>query len=301
VLELCDVAEDRRPELQAIAVERVAARRTATRFVPAAEARDQVERLVERTTDSSAWLEITESSEPRGWMWLAAEGEELVVYHLELDSSDAADEVLAALVERAQAQGARMIGLGVSDDAPALAALGALPGFTPRATNMVLPLDGDIADPAPLRLRPMSEAEFDVWVDGEVEGYAEELAATGLSPESALEHSRTQMAELIPDGVHSPGMEFFSALVDETVVGDLWLDMSQDMAFVYNIEVGSAHRRRGYGAAIMNAGARYCRDAGHPYLGLNVFAHNPNARALYDKLGYRVTVEYRALDVPDAG
>ena len=31
-----------------------------------------------------------------------------------------------------------------------------------------------------------------------------------------------------------------------------------------------------------------------------MFAHNPGARALYDQLGYRVTQDYRALDVPDA-
>jgi hypothetical protein len=37
-------------------------------------------------------------------------------------------------------------------------------------------------------------------------------------------------------------------------------------------------------------------------LGLNVFAHNPGARALYDRLGYRVTLDYRTLDVaPDGG
>ena len=73
------------------------------------------------------------------------------------------------------------------------------------------------------------------------------------------------------------------------------------MAFVYNVEVDEAQRRKGYGAAIMNAGARWSRDAGHPALGLNVFAHNPSARALYDKLGYRVTFDYCALDLPDAG
>jgi predicted GNAT family acetyltransferase len=32
-----------------------------------------------------------------------------------------------------------------------------------------------------------------------------------------------------------------------------------------------------------------------------VFGHNPNARALYDKLGYRVTLDYLALDVTDGG
>jgi ribosomal protein S18 acetylase RimI-like enzyme len=96
-------------------------------------------------------------------------------------------------------------------------------------------------------------------------------------------------------------MEFFLARVGDDVVGDLWLDTAQTMAFVYNIEVDEGHRRRGYGAAIMNAAARHCRDAGHPYLGLNVFGHNPNARALYDKLGYRVTLDYCTLDLPDAG
>jgi ribosomal protein S18 acetylase RimI-like enzyme len=96
-------------------------------------------------------------------------------------------------------------------------------------------------------------------------------------------------------------MEFFLARVGDDVVGDLWLDTAQTMAFVYNIEVDQDHRRRGYGAAIMNAAARHCRDAGQPYLGLNVFGHNPHARALYDKLGYRVTYDYYALDLPDAG
>ena len=73
------------------------------------------------------------------------------------------------------------------------------------------------------------------------------------------------------------------------------------MAFVYDVEVDESQRRKGYGAAIMNAGALWCRDQGHPVLGLNVFAHNPGARALYDRLGYQVTQDYRTLDVPDAG
>jgi ribosomal protein S18 acetylase RimI-like enzyme len=72
------------------------------------------------------------------------------------------------------------------------------------------------------------------------------------------------------------------------------------MAFVYNIEVRPDYRRRGHGAGIMNAAALHCRELGCSVLGLNVFAHNPGARALYDRLGYEVTHEYSALDVPDA-
>ena len=50
----------------------------------------------------------------------------------------------------------------------------------------------------------------------------------------------------------------------------------------------------------MNAGARWLRDSGHLALGLNVFGHNPGAGRSTTSSGYRVTVDYRALDVPDA-
>jgi GNAT superfamily N-acetyltransferase len=83
-------------------------------------------------------------------------------------------------------------------------------------------------------------------------------------------------------------------------VGTLWISTEHPMAFVYDIAVEESQRRRGYGEAIMNAGARWCRDRGHPALGLNVFAHNPGARALYDKLGYQVTADYRTVDIPRA-
>jgi GNAT superfamily N-acetyltransferase len=95
-------------------------------------------------------------------------------------------------------------------------------------------------------------------------------------------------------------MEFFTGWAGPDAVGRLWLNVDQPMAFVYDVEVREEQRRRGYGAGLMNAAAIWSREHGHPVLGLNVFAHNPGARALYDKLGYRVTNEYHTLDVADA-
>ena len=80
-------------------------------------------------------------------------------------------------------------------------------------------------------------------------------------------------------------MHFFTAWVGDAGVGSLWLCTLDPMAFVYDVVVDEAQRRKGYGAAIMNAGALWSREQGHPVLGLNVFAHNPGARALYDRLG----------------
>jgi GNAT superfamily N-acetyltransferase len=95
-------------------------------------------------------------------------------------------------------------------------------------------------------------------------------------------------------------MEFFTGWAGDVPIGRLWLNVDQPMAFVYDVEVLEEQRRKGYGAGLMNAAAIWSRDHGHPVLGLNVFAHNPGARALYDKLGYRVSADYHTLDVPDA-
>ena len=54
-----------------------------------------------------------------------------------------------------------MLGVRVHRDDPSRALLGAQPGFQLRATNMALPLDGEIADPGGLELRRMTDAEFD--------------------------------------------------------------------------------------------------------------------------------------------
>jgi GNAT superfamily N-acetyltransferase len=184
---------------------------------------------------------------------------------------------------------------------PGNQALVAVDGFVPRATNMVLELDRPIADPAPVELHGMTQDEFDAFVATLVEGYAEELAAAGMEPAAARVRSEEQTAGLIHAGRDTPGQVFFTAEADGSPVGRLWLSTEGRMAFVYDVVVDESHRRRGYGEGIMNAGARWSRDHGHPVLGLNVFAHNVGARALYDKLGYRVTVDFRTHDVADGG
>ena len=289
--------EERRAET----VARVAPRRVASRYLGPDVARTQVEEMVVRTAETSAFLDVVADDGVVGALWVGGEGDELVVYDAVLDRPRRATELVPLLIERARARGARMIGIGVQPGDEAHAAIASVPWFRVRATNMALDLDGELPDQGTLTLRRMTLEEFRRFTDGEAEGFAEELISAGMDREQALERSRTMMGELLPAGLESPGMEFHVAEVDGEPVGDLWLSTGDTMAFVYNIEVPPEQRRRGYGAAIMNAAARRCRELGHPVLGLNVFAHNPNARALYDKLGYRVTHDYFALDLPDAG
>lgn len=299
MIELRDVAAEGLARRTTETVDRVSRRRAVSRWLELGEAREQVERVVEQSATTSAFLDIIDGGRLVGSVWLGREGKEVIVNDLVLEPASLAAALLPVLVERARTAGAATISIGVQPGDTAQAALGALPGFRVSATNMVLDLAEEIPDPSPLVLHPMTPEEFDVFLGGGVEEYADVLVASGLDRERALERSRVQMAELLPSGLDSPDMEFHVGRVGDQVVGDLWLRTGHGAAFVYNVEVRPDQRRRGYGAAMMNAAALHCRALGHSLLGLNVFGYNSGARALYDSLGYRVSLDYTVLDVLD--
>jgi GNAT superfamily N-acetyltransferase len=302
VAQLRDIPADKRAARLDETLARVSARRVTSRYLDPEVSRREVEEMAERRGDAASLLAyVDDRGSEVGGGWIGGEGDELVVNDMLLDQLELATELVPLLVERARAGGMRMIGIGVLPGDAAHEAVAACPGFSVRATNMVLDLGPDLPGTGELTTRPMSAEEYERFMAGEVEGFAEELASAGMELEQALERSRTMMGDLLPSGMESPGMEFLVGEVGGEPVGDLWLSTGDTMAFVYNIVVRPEQRRRGYGAAVMNAAAIRCRELGHPVLGLNVFAHNPNARALYDKLGYRVTHDYFVLDLPDGG
>jgi GNAT superfamily N-acetyltransferase len=301
VVQLRDVPAEARETRLAETIERVSARRVASRFLDPDVSHAQVVEMAERRGDAASLLDVVDDADAVvGAVWVGEEGDELVLYDVVLDRTALATDLVPLLVDRARAGQMRMIGVGVVPGDVAQEAVAAYPGFSVRATNMALELGADLPEGGELTLRPMTAAEYEPFMAGETEGFAEELAAAGMDLEQALERSRTMMGELLPEGQDSPGMEFHVGEVAGEPVGDLWLSTGDTMAFIYNIVVRPDQRRRGYGAGIMKAAALRCRDLGHPVLGLNVFAHNPSARALYDKLGYRITHDYLVLDVPDA-
>lgn len=299
MLELRPVPDDQLPASRDRLLDRAAARRERSSFEDRETAREAASTALEHSADALRFYDVIDGERTVGWAAWWHRGDQCELNDVVLDEPARASELLPALVALARADGCPSLGVATAADEPARDALADLDGFVRRATNMALPLDGEIADPGGLRLDPMSEAEFDDYLADGTEEYIGELRAAGMSEASARKQGEEQMAELVPDGLASEGMSFFTARVDGTAVGTLWLSTQRPMAFVYDIKVDESQRRKGYGAAIMNAGARWCRDRGHPALGLNVFGHNPHARALYDKLGYHVTRDFRTYAVDD--
>jgi GNAT superfamily N-acetyltransferase len=302
VLDLRPVSEADLPASRERLLERAVSRRVRTSYEEPAGARETASRVLERNSDHLRFYDVLDDrseddERPIGWLAWWHKDDQCEVNDVVLDDPDRGAELLPALLALGRVDGCPAVAVAVVPGEPEREALAGHDGFVRRATNMALPLDGPIGDPGDLRLDPMTEAEFAHFLADSTEEYIGELRASGMSEASARRRGEEQMAELIPHGLATQDQNFFTARVGGSAVGTLWLSTERPLAFVYDVAVEESQRRRGYGAAIMDAGARWCRDRGHPALGLNVFAHNPGARALYDKLGYHVTRDFGTYDV----
>ena len=138
----------------------------------------------------------------------------------------------------------------------------------------------------------MREPEFEPYLDTSLEGYAAFVARNhAISLEAARARAAASKAEMLPDGLASPGHRFWVAELETGEhVGELWLGLRRiddvDVVWVYDVRVDERLRGRGYGRQIMEAADGLARDMGGERLGLNVFADNPIARGLYESIGY---------------
>lgn len=144
-------------------------------------------------------------------------------------------------------------------------------------------------------LRPMTQAEFDEYLSRSREDYAADRARADETP-LAVERvvASRQLDALLPQGLQTPNHHFWRVEADGAPVGILWVCVEPDQrrAFIYDIVIDAAQRGKGYGEATMRAMEAELAPRGVTHIGLNVFGHNTVARALYDKMGYRVSATY---------
>lgn len=145
-------------------------------------------------------------------------------------------------------------------------------------------------------LEPMSEAEFLTFVEDTVPAYAADKVASGQwRADEALALSRRELAALLPQGLATPGHHLYT--LRETaggeMVGRIWIAEQQragsKVAYVYDVAILAAHRRKGHAKRAFEAIEREARAQGIEGIALHVFGHNRGAQALYESLGYRPT------------
>jgi ribosomal protein S18 acetylase RimI-like enzyme len=142
----------------------------------------------------------------------------------------------------------------------------------------------------------MSQDEFEAYLESAVDHYAQEHVRAGnWSPEQARTLSEDSYHSLLPDGVATPDQYLFT-IEDQALgekVGMLWFAVEERVgaprAFLYDIRIEEACRRRGYGTEALQALEAKVRELGLATIELHVFGHNDTAQAMYEKLGYQVT------------
>ncbi|MFK0220467.1 GNAT family N-acetyltransferase [Streptomyces vinaceus] len=163
-------------------------------------------------------------------------------------------------------------------------------GYTEYSRNMAKDLP---AEPPELRAgvvgRPMTEAEYEVWLVGAIEGYAADWTSRGMSQEAARAKSVADHERALPHGLATEGATLSVLEADGVPVGRVWSAPHGEGSYVFDVAVAEEHRGRGYGRDLMLLAERTALAGGHRVLGLQVFAGNTPARRLYDSLGYRTT------------
>jgi ribosomal protein S18 acetylase RimI-like enzyme len=151
----------------------------------------------------------------------------------------------------------------------------------------------------------MTEGEYDAYMVKSVEDYAAERAQAEDTPlEQERQTASAQIAGILAQGYRTPDHRFWRiAAADGATVGSLWVHIEADKrrAFIYDIVIDEAQRGKGYGEATMRALEEELRPTDVTHIGLNVFGHNRVARALYDKMGYRVAATYMLKRISDEG
>src|SRR5438093_1100888 len=144
-------------------------------------------------------------------------------------------------------------------------------------------------------LREMTEDEYRSYVDEVQATVVRELVAS-MSEDEARATAAGGIAQYLPRGVSTPHHTLVVAEDSEGApVGNAWIGPDphradgSDSAWLYDINVRSHARRRGYGSAILAEVEAWVARDGKTRIGLNVVATNRAAVELYRKSGYAVS------------
>jgi ribosomal protein S18 acetylase RimI-like enzyme len=142
----------------------------------------------------------------------------------------------------------------------------------------------------------MDESEYSAYLEPSIAEYAEDKVKAGnYEPETALERSRAEFNQLLPQGVKTPHHLLYMLLADgqPEPVGMIWVRQSTERIrpiwFILDFIVYEAYRRKGYGRQALAALKERAGEAGIAEIGLHVFAHNQGALSLYQQVGFEIT------------
>lgn len=144
------------------------------------------------------------------------------------------------------------------------------------------------------QLVPMSQIECEAFLERVIPEYAEDKVRAGQWNEAnALERSRKEYLDDLPQGVNTKNQYLFTVFDGGRAVGMIWLSVNPDdpakNGFISELYVNETYRGNGYGKQAMQLIEEKARELGLKSIGLHVFGSNRSARNLYEAIGYEIT------------
>lgn len=150
-----------------------------------------------------------------------------------------------------------------------------------------------------ITLIPIDQSGFETFQEYAINEYAKEkVKSSNWLAEESLEKSRAEFLRLLPNGMQTKD-QFIFTIFDEktkTKLGVLWVQVKMDepccRAFICDFVIEQQFRGQGLGKQALRELDKKMDEMGVENISLHVFAHNTNAIALYEKMGYSVTNLY---------
>lgn len=140
------------------------------------------------------------------------------------------------------------------------------------------------------KLLPMSQPEFDAFLERSIPEYAADKVRAGNWTEAeSLERSRKEFEALLPQGLQSRDNFLYTLHDEDQAVGMIWIKVDGPGAFIYEVYIEEKFRGKGHGKSIMLLLEEKAREMGLKTLKLHVFGSNHVARKLYETVGYEIT------------
>ena len=124
---------------------------------------------------------------------------------------------------------------------------------------------------------------------------ADKVRAGAWSQAEAEGRAARDVDGLLPEGPATQGHLLYSVRDDSmgAEVGTVWVALRDSgvgrSVWIYDIIIHEDFRRKGYASRTLDLVEERARDLGAKSVELHVFGHNRGARALYEKLGYKIT------------
>ncbi|MGJ0480286.1 GNAT family N-acetyltransferase [Pantoea agglomerans] len=142
----------------------------------------------------------------------------------------------------------------------------------------------------------MPENHYPGYLEYFIPDYAREIQANyRLSQSAARARAEQEIAELLFEGVNTPGHTLLNLIVDSENtnkhIGFLWYkpDTAMRTAFIYDFHIFEPYQGNGLGKQTLNALEQDLRDKGFDQIRLRVAGDNARARHIYEACGFGVT------------